>query len=215
MQRAPLSGGRLHGDAQRSTGPRSSSRPGDGSWPNDQKLLRGALARPPFRGDGCHTQRDLHLLCRPMLFLLTAHGGVMALLAAMQGDDHGTRLCWCGDFCRQGKPPPRHNRHCWPGQRCGRLGGTGQGKPHGSPIRHGIVSPIVGCGRYPSLSNERIGATPLRGSIVLHITRQLLKTCFPKLVRRSPRHRKVRGDRANGGQGLRLRLFTPWGARPW
>jgi hypothetical protein len=60
----------------------------------------------------------------------------------------------------------------------------------------------TGCGLYPGLSDERRGATPLQGGIVLHIVRQLLKMCFPKLVCRSPRHWRERGEGANGGQGF-------------
>jgi hypothetical protein len=187
---------------RRSTGPSFSSRRGNGSWPNDQELLRGALAHPLFCGNGHRTRRDLHLLCRPVSFLLTVHSGTAALLVTMQGGDRVTRLCLCRDFRRQGRPPPRHNRHCWPGRRGGRLGGTGQGKPRSSTTCHGVGSPTTGCGRYPNLSDERRGAALLRGRIALHITRQLLKMRFPKLVRNIPLHWRERGEGANGGQGF-------------
>jgi hypothetical protein len=144
---------------------------------------------------------------------LMAHDGVVALLVAMQGDARGTRLCWCGDFHRQGKLTPHGNRGCWPGQRGGRLGGTRQGEPHGSPTRRDVGSPTAGCGRYPNLSNKRRGAAPLCGRMALHITRQLLKMRFPKLVRGTP---SIGGKEAREQMAAKAspRLFRPWGARP-
>jgi hypothetical protein len=112
---------------------------------------------------------------------------------------------------RAGRPRATIGVAGW-GRHSGRLGGAGQGEPRGSPSCRGIGSPTAGCNSYPNLSDEKRGATPLWGRIALHITRQLLKTRFPKLVRRSPRHWRERGEGANGGQGF-PRLFTPWGAR--
>jgi hypothetical protein len=144
MQRAPFLGGRLRSDAHGSIGPIFSSRHGDGSWPTSQGLLRGALARPLSCGNRRHAQRDLHFWRRPVPFLLMVRGGPVALLVVMEGDDCSTLLCWCGDFHRQGRPPPHRDRCGWPGRHGDRLGRAGQGDPRGSPTRRGVGSYMPG-----------------------------------------------------------------------
>jgi hypothetical protein len=79
---------------------------------------------------------------------------------------------------------------------------SGHQRTEGIRTRRGVGNPTAGCSRYPNLSDEKRGAAPLLGRIALHITRQLVKTRFPKLVRRSRRHRRERGEGADGGQGF-------------
>jgi hypothetical protein len=58
----------------------------------------------------------------------------------------------------------------------------------------------------------RGGNTPLRHGIALHVARQLLKTCFRKLVCRSP---GIGWKEAREKMAAKAspRLFRPWGAR--
>jgi hypothetical protein len=154
MQRTPFS------DTHGSTGP-SSFLP-----------RRRVLAHRPGASPGCtcsrHARKDLHFWRRPVPFWLTTRGSTVALLAAMQGDDRSTCLCWHVDFHRQGKLPPRHPIVAV-------LGGAVEGwvvlakeRPVVALCAMALAAPQTGATTFPV---SRTRGEELR---------------FPKLVRRSP-----------------------------